>query len=524
MTATGISRSGWRRVGLGCLSGLILSLAFPPANLTFLAFVGLVPLFFVLEDLVRSPGARGGAFAAGWTAGLVYFAALLWWIVLLDAPALTIPWVRYPGTLAIVAYLGLYVGLFAFAYVWIRRRTAAPPWIVAPALWTLSDLARSYWELGFAWGHLGYSQVPFLPGLQVAAVAGIHGLTAWVVAINALVVAAMGGRRAVAWAAVVLAFAVPVALGGLRVRNYEPRETVRVALVQPNVGNDEKWDPNRRAAIFETLSILTLDGAAQGAALVVWPETAAPCYLLKDREWLPHVESLARSAGVPLFAGCPDYQIVREGGERRVRYSNSAAYFSATGDLVDTMSKIELVPFGERMPFSQFVGFLDRLDFGEADFMPGEGPVVFEFGERRFGNLVCFEAIYPWLARDYARLGVDFLVNITNDSWFGAGSGARQHANMALVRCVETGCGMARAANSGISLAADAVGRTYSETPLFERRLAVVDVPLRSGTTFYTRAGDWVSVGAGLVSALLVVAAIVGRPRRENRPPGGLVE
>jgi apolipoprotein N-acyltransferase len=524
VTVVGVPRSGWQRVALGALSGLLASLAFPPFEWTFLAYVALVPWLLTLEESVSSERS-GVVFGVGWSAGIVYFAMLLWWIVLLDAPALTIPWVRYPGTFAIVAYLGLYFGLFSRAYVWIRRRTSVPGFVVAPVLWTVADLARSYWELGFAWGHLGYSQVPFLPALQVASVAGIHGLTAWIVTINALLVAGIGApRRAPVLAAAVALFVVPVALGWMRVRNYAPTQTIRVALVQPNVGNDEKWDPDRRDVIFETLADLTRRGAAQGAEMIVWPETAAPCYLLKDREWLPFVEDLARTSGVPLFVGCPDYEIFGTGRDRYVRYSNSAAYFSASGSLEGRMSKIELVPFGERIPFSQYLGFLDRLDFGEADFLPGEGPVVFDVGGRRFGNLVCFEAIFPWLGREYAKRGIDFFVNITNDSWFGAGSGARQHANMALVRCVEAGCGMARAANSGISLGADAVGRTFGETPLFERRLTTVDVPLSGGMTPFTRWGDWVSVASGLATVLLAGFAAFGRGRREKRLSASTVQ
>ncbi|MGQ0722339.1 MAG: apolipoprotein N-acyltransferase [Candidatus Eiseniibacteriota bacterium] len=508
-----------RVLAKGAFSGLVLSFAFPPLDLTFLAFVGLVPVLWTLEDLARAGRGRPlsdfapRAFLLTWTAAATWFAALLWWIVLLDAPALTIPWVRYPGTALIVGYLALYFGVFGVAYTWVRARTGAPAVVLAPALWVVAEVSRGYWELGFPWGHLGYSQVRFLPALQMASVTGIHGVTAWIVAVNVLLLGALRPeRRRWLWAAaVVLALGVPIVLGAARLSRPLDLPTVRVALVQPNIGNAEKWDPELRDGHFQTLAELSRRGVEQGARLVAWPETAAPTYLLRDAKWRPFVEGLARELGVPLFCGFPDYQVVEEGGARRVTYTNSGALIDAAGELAGRMDKMQLVPFGERMPFSGILPFLDRVDFGEADFLPGEGPVLFEMPEGRFGSLVCFEAIYPDLVRRHANGGAELLVNITNDSWFGAGTGARQHADMAVTRCVETGCGMARAANSGISLGADPLGRTFGETALFTRDVAVVDVPLRRGRTLYCRFGDWASGLAGVATGALVVGAFLRR-------------
>lgn len=510
----------FRRVRLGvtgALSGLVLAAAFPPLDLALLAFVGLVPALWALDELAAAGTGQplrrwgGRAFLLGWSMAATYFLALLWWIILLDAPALTIPAVRYPGTALIVAYLALYFGAFAVAYAWVRARTGVAAWIVAPALWVVAEIARGYWELGFPWGHLGYSQARFLPSLQMASVTGIHGVTAWVVAVNALLLAALrpGGRRARRVAVFLVVLVVPIALGVLRLHRPLDNRTVRVALVQPNISNAAKWAPELRAEHFENLAELSRRGVEAGAELVVWPETAAPTYLLKDSEWRPWVEQLAVELGVPVFVGFPDYQ--RVPGTTSVTYTNSAALFTPAGRMAGRMDKIELVPFGERIPFSGVIPLLDRVDFGEADFIPGTTPVLFEPDGWKFGCLVCFEAIYPWLCRRLANDGAAMLVNITNDSWFGAGSGARLHANMAVVRCVETGCGMARAANSGISLGADPYGRTFGETALFVRDVAVVDVPLRRGRTPYDRAGDWPVTVAALASAALLVAAFLRR-------------
>lgn len=514
-----------RLLALGVASGLLLGAAFPPLNLWALALVGAVPLLWGLDELAarnRTVPLRawaGTAFAAGWLSGLTYFAILLWWIVLLDAPALTIPWVRYPGTFAIAGWLALYNGLFALAFAWVRARTGAPAWLAAPAFWVVADGLRGWGELGFPWGHLGYSLISFPAALQTASVAGVFGLTAWAILLSALALSALRARGRLRPVAVALvAFAVPVILGAVRLARAPELPTRRVALVQPNVANVDKWKPERRKDHFDNLAELTCWGVAAGAELVVWPETAAPCYLRRDRVWRQFVADLARETGVPIFTGYPDYQIVTGDGEPRTTFTNSAALFTPDGGLVRAMDKIQLVPFGERVPFSQWIPALSRVDFGEADFVPGERTVRFDLDGWSFGNLVCFEAIFPALTRRYANEGVDVLVNITNDSWFGAGSGARQHADMAILRCVETGCGMARGANSGISLGADPWGRTFGETALFTRDVSIVDVPLRVGRTVYARLGNW-PLGTGATAALaLLIAAFLRRSGRPERP------
>lgn len=499
----------------GFAAGLLAAASFPPFDLTFVAFVALVPLLHALEGIARSGRIKrfsdcgGVCFAAGWIAGTVFFLFLLWWIVLLDAPALTIPWVRYPGTLAIAAYLGLYWGLFASAYVWVRSQTQLSPILAAVCLFTAAELARSYWELGFPWGHLAYSQAEFLPGLQLASLVGVHGVTAWIVSVNGIILELLRSRKARLPRAAILALvlSLPIAWGLHRLSTSEPSPTLSVALVQPNISNAAKWDPALRGAHFENLAELSAEGVAQGAQLVVWPETAAPCYLLKDRRWRPFVEQLVQDLGVPVFLGLPDYQRV---GRDRVTYTNTAALFDTTG-AVERMDKIELVPFGERIPFSQWFGPLERLDFGEADFRPGDKRVLFDLRDAKFANLVCFESIYPGLSRNYARDGADFLVNITNDSWFGAGSGAESHAEMAIVRAIETGCAIARCANSGISMGIDSRGRRFGVTEIFKRRLSVVELSIQREPTLYTRLPDWVPFAAWGASFALVLGAFVRR-------------
>jgi apolipoprotein N-acyltransferase len=499
------------RLGLATLSGLLLASAFPPLSLTFVAFVGLVPLFLALE----SSRTAGESFRAGFLCGVAFFLPLLWWISVLDSPQLTVPWIRVPAMLAVVLYLSLFVGVFGIAFSFVRRRTPAAIWLVAPAVWVLWEIARGSGQLGFPWGELGYSQVPFLPALQMARVTGIHGITFWIVLVNGLALEALRAPRPRTWAAFAAVLLIPIALGAWHLQRYSTQgaPTIRAALVQPNVRNDEKWDPEGRAKIFGLLTDLTRQGVEQGANLVIWAETAAPCYVLKDAEWGPVVQEIARESGVPIFLGLPDYQVTRD---RRVTYTNTAALFDGSGKFVDRMDKLQLVPFGEHIPYSQKIKILEKVDFGEADFIPGIRYVVFEAAGARFANLVCFEATFPHLTRRYVRKGADLLVTITNDSWFGAGSGAEQHAEMAIARCVETGRSMARCANSGISLGVDPRGKRIGETKLFTRTVSVVEVPIFHGTTPYMRFGEWISALAGFQAAVLGGTALLGKRIRKE--------
>lgn len=484
--------------GRAAVSGILLASCFAPTKIAPLAFVALVPLLQSLDDTARP----GEGFRRAFVAGVFFFLPLLWWIAILDSPQLTVPWIRLPAMFGVVVFLSLYWGLFGAFYSGVRSRVKLPGFVLAPPLWLFVELIRGSGELGFPWGEVGYSQVPFLPTLQMASVFGIHGVTFWILVVNGLLVegakSATPRRRLVTGLAAASLIAGPTLWGAVRLARGIPQEAqkLRVALVQPNLRNDEKWDPETRHRIFEQLFELSREGRAAGARLVLWAETAAPCYLFKDQTWEPAVSTFVRELGVPLFFGLPDYQI---DADKNITYSNSAALYLPTSGYEASMSKIRLVPFGEYVPFSSHFEILQRVDFGEADFSPGKEYVVFSAGSARFGNLVCFEAVFPQLARRYVREGANLLVSITNDSWFGAGSGAEQHAEMAVARCVETGRAMARCANSGISLGVDALGRRSGDTPLFTETCAVIDVALLEGRTPYVRWGDSIVFGlAGL--------------------------
>ncbi len=207
---------------------------------------------------------------------------------------------------------------------------------------------------------------------------------------------------------------------------------------------------------------------------------------------------------MPVLAGYPDARLSTNGS---VLTHNAAGLVLPNGKFAGQYEKIHLVPFGERVPFQGLLPFLGKIDLGQAEWTPGTHPVVFTAGGASFGVLICFESIFPDLARRYALEGTQYLVNITNDEWFGKSAGPVQHAEMAILRSVELGLSTARCANTGISMLIDPYGRVVERTPLFREALLTGDVWVGTGPTLFLQWGDWItSLCLGLVLILVVIA------------------
>lgn len=250
--------------------------------------------------------------------------------------------------------------------------------------------------------------------------------------------------------------------------------------------------------------------------MVVWPETAVPVYAKHTPGWVDSLSALARRSGSHLLTGFPDYQLTGEGP----RYYNSAMLVSPAGTVVGEYRKIHLVPFGEMIPFEDRLAFLRNVNFGEGDFSPGETYDVFDVGGRRFGVAICFESIYPDLVRKFVRNGSDFIVNITNDEWFGRSAGPHQHAEMAVMRSVENRVGLARCANTGISMLVDPFGRVTDRTGLFTREVLTGQLRLAKPGTPYSRWGYTFDMMLILLPAAGSVLSLVRRPAAGSSRPG----
>jgi apolipoprotein N-acyltransferase len=499
------------------LSGILLALSFPnPLSVLIprfpfgvLAWVALVPLLVSLEG--KSPRE---SFRLGWLTGFTAFTGMLYWVI--------IAMNRYGGIsffisaiilVALTLYLSLYVGFFATLLPFIREKTGWSLSLVAPPLWIAMEYLRSVLLTGFPWENLGYSQYLIISVIQIADVTGVYGVSFLVLLVNALITSGFlqsreTGRVPLRIAIfLVLLLGVVITYGSFRVHQEERRistqRPIRVAVVQGNIDQSLKWEPAYQAETVEIYSTLTHEVAARRPDLVIWPETALPFFFPIDQPLSSIVRKIPFEDSIYLLTGSPFYQE----DENRVQYLNSAYLLSPEGEIVGRYDKIHLVPFGEYIPLSRFLPFIQPIAESIGDFVSGnetEGPVVFSIPEGRFGVLICYEIIFPGLNRRFVRGGADFLVTITNDAWFGRASAPFQHFSMATFRAVENRVFVARAANTGISGIIDSTGNILLQSEIFSRQALTGEVFMRNSETVYTRYGDVFAYACLLWGALLL--------------------
>ncbi len=265
----------------------------------------------------------------------------------------------------------------------------------------------------------------------------------------------------------------------------------KIAVVQGNIDQAEKWTPGKKeqtVAIYVRLAEELL--AQRDTELVVWPETALPFYLQND-PLASKIAQFVTANNVWLLTGAPAYSIAgtHAGGRRDIDYFNAAVLIDAGGRLAGQYQKQHLVPFGEYVPFKKYMPFLSPLVVSVGDFTAGRSSEPLVMGKIRMGVLVCFESIFPEIARKSAAAGANLLVNLTNDAWYGRSSAPYQSMAMSVFRAVETKRSLVRAANTGISGFVDPVGNIIKRTELFVPTALASYVPLWDEETIFTRNG-----------------------------------
>jgi apolipoprotein N-acyltransferase len=506
--------------------GFLLALAYPPLDLLPLALLASWPLLAFLET---PDGARPGrAFLGGYLFGLAHFGILLYWIAGLSGFSA----MAVPAYLASVLVLAANGGLTALMVAAGRAR-GVPVVVAFPLAWTAVEWLRAFGDLGFTWGVAGDVLASYPLLIQPAELGGVYLLSLWIMALSSSMYRLFRPtprtrRTRVAVATVLLAASVPL-YGALRMADLErsardwPR--LRAAAVQPNVPQDVKWDLAFVDETFARLIRLTRLAERHDPALVVWPESAVPVYLRYDARAAELVPRLAAEIGEPIFTGTNDADTLdgRDGslpGDYRVY---NAAYLVRPDGLAEgRYAKRRLVPVAERVPFVPDVatGFFERLSSWTGQFAPGRGWPTWSVGGYAFGATICYESVFPDVSRALVRSGADFLVNITNDAWFGPTAAPYQHASHLTLRSVEHRVSSLRSANTGISGWVDPLGRYHDRTRLYEPAVVVADLPMPGITTPYTRWGDWVPAGALVVWAVLFVVAMRAR-ERDSRATGG---
>lgn len=490
--------TGWRRLLLALVAGAATALAQPPVSWPLVLFLAL-PLLLWLLDGTSSPWS---AFRVGWAAGVGHFAAALFWIV---DPFMVEPEVY--GWMAPFAVTGMAVGLalfwaapFGLVRLWSGR--ASGPGLaralLLASLWSLAEYARGHVLTGFPWGLVGYAWVD-TPVAQTAAIFGPY-LLGLLTLVAALAPAAAGWRGTISAALLVGA---GWGYGAARLAHPAPsREpALLVRLVQPNARQELKWQPGMEQLFYERH--LTLTAAEPRPDVTIWSETAVPFVLDQAPELL--AQSAGAAAPGPLVLGIRRVESGPEGD----RWFNSLAVLHGDGTTAATYDKHHLVPFGEYIPLA---GPISRLGLPAlatltgGGFTPGAGPHLVEVaGLPPFLPLICYEAIFPdGLRAPEGR--PEWLVQVTNDAWFGEASGPWQHLAQARMRAIEQGLPLARAANTGISAMIDPFGRMVASLGLGETGAVDALLPAPLPPTFYARYGDLPALTAAILLFGLTVS------------------
>jgi apolipoprotein N-acyltransferase len=462
----------------------------------------------VLDARVRAGVSLRGLAAPGYVFGFAFFLVGMHWIALLSEVAITVPWLKYPAWIAAAAYLAIFPMLATLLAGWIARRSRLGLALVFPPAMIAIEELRASGELGFPWFQPGYSQWSYTPLVQMASLGGVTLVTLWVVVVNVLAWRAVAGSaRLRAALGALLALALPWAWGQRVLAAAPPAGGPEVALIQGNIPGELKWAGTHEREILATFLDLSAEAMKRTPrpTVVIWPETATGSWMRKQVDQSIAVASFAAREHVPVFTGFADYDYDSLG---RVHQKNSAGLFSPDGSLGESYAKRHLVPFGERMPFQSLLPGLGKLDLGQAEWTPGTRAVQFPSAAGPFGCLICFESIFPDLARDDVRAGAKWLVNVTNDEWFGRSAALEQHAAMAVFRAVENHVPVARCANTGLSWMIDARGRVTRSGPVFEPAVVTGPVGAAGPPTPYTRFGDWPGLACEIATAALAFIAL----------------
>jgi apolipoprotein N-acyltransferase len=535
-----IHRSAW---ALTLLSAVLQVVIFPLPGMYGLAWVAVAPLLVAilrarspetlqLDDQTRLlPATPLQGFVLGYKCGMLWFAGTCYWIfdTMHRYGGLPVP-VAVLALILFCMYVGLYHGMFGLLLALvagsrvagsktagsgasIRRALAA-----APFLWVAVELARTR-ITAFPWELLGYSQTGNFGLTRITTLTGVYGLSFEIALVNSVLAAAFlapreGGkqRRKLLLGA---ACAAAVILQAGQMITPPPFLTDRAALlVQPNIPilEGSMWTRTYFQDTLRDLTAVSLHPAGEKESrrydLIVWPESPAPFYT-NDPFFRDAVSALARQSGTWVVTGSIGITPAMHGGGGGSEIFNSAALVNPQGEWVGRYDKVHLVPFGEYLPFPQVFGFAGGLTKEVGEFQRGAARTPLDAGGERVGTFICYESIFPDEVRRGPLQGAQVLLNISNDGWYGDSGAWAQHLQQTQMRAIENDRWLLAGTNTGMTASVDPYGRIVAATPRKIRTALAAPYTLISGTTFYTRHGDWFAYLCAIISAGALVARFV---------------
>lgn len=502
------TKGGFRPFTVALSTAILLTLAMPGSPGWWpLLFVALTPL--LRNILYASPGK---SFKTGLLTGLLYYPVLIYWIVIVLNRYGGLPiWMAAGALFLLSLYMSLYLGTFCAVISWLagrywqKERPLGAMILLAPFFWVGLDWLRGESSVGFPWMDLAYGLYEQPRLIQAADLGGHHLITFCIVLINCLILYVIEQQKTlVRWNAraerrfMLFLCCFLVFVGGYSYLRYDVVSrfcsralSAQVTVIQGNIDQNDKWTEENKEKTVEKYLVLSNRALEDSVSeLVVWPETAMP-FFPHSSHLFGKIERFVQTGNTWLLTGAPFFTRFDDEGQGAVtKYFNSAVLVNPDGILLQRYDKMHLVPFGEYVPLREVFPFLAPLVEAITDFSPGESLTTLSFGKLNLGVLICFESIFPELARNQTRLGANVLVNITNDAWYGKSSAPHQTLAMAVLRSVENRRSLIRSANTGISCFIDPLGRVVDKTELFVDAALSGSIPLMEVSSLYTRFGD----------------------------------
>jgi apolipoprotein N-acyltransferase len=510
------------RIVSAIASGLFMTVAFPKFNLSWMAWVAIVPLLVVIKEC-----SAGQSFRLGFIGGLTHYLTLLHWLVYTMQAYGKLPaYLAVPVLVLLAAYLALYWGIFALI---VSRLTLQPMicFFAVPVLWTALEYIRTHLLSGFPWALVGYSQGDWFHLIQIVDIFGVYGVSFLVLLGNAAIYSfwlfkGTGLKKRKVWSPTLsLAVAICLLAAGLGYGHWQVSRISRkmgaadhkkIALVQGNIDQDVKWDPAFQEDTIDKYLELSLSTKSEHPDLVIWPETATPFYFMYEKAMTYKVLKGIRASESDFLTGSPSFERTGES----IVYFNSAYLIDSDGSVKGKYDKVHLVPYGEYVPFKEWFPFLGKMVAHVGDFRPGKLGNTLIWEDTFLGVQICFEIIFPKLSQTLVKNGAAILINITNDAWFGNTGAPYQHFSKAVFRAVENRRPLVRAANTGISGIVDPTGKIITRTPLFTEATRIHRVPILEEKSVYTRFGDVFSqicaVASGLLAMLIMIKPSIFKP------------
>lgn len=518
------------------LSGVLLFSGFPSIGLSGLSLFALSPLISALRGRTAGIG-----FWASMACGAIFFLGIFRWI-------LEVPGYTYLHHALLAVYLGSYIGLFGLIYALISKRLGITAGLAAsPFIWTSIEYLRSNAAfLALPWGLLAHSQYQHPTIIQLSSVFGLWGVSFLIVSVNAglsgLASVAIGWAKprpvelddqrsrfnSPLWvtAVALLSFSAALAYGYWKTGRIIEGQPLRLSIVQGNIEQKNKWDPKYARFIMQRYQDLTMAAGESRSDLIVWPETATPGSVSRYPQLMKEIQAISTETDSRILFGSAEGQkfISRLKGQN----FHNTAFLIEPGQKIENIQKyhkIRLFPFGEYLPYKEIIpwSWIGVAEFGS--YIPGTEYKLFEMDGERFATTICWENLFPDLVRQFVKRGARFIVNITNEAWFGETAAPEQFLSMNVFRAVENGVYVVRCANTGISCFIDPCGRVVDRVKNEEGKDVFVSgfltsevVPL-SPDTIYTRYGDWFPWLCIIVSAGFILAAIFSKTRKESLKP-----